>query len=148
MSRMLVITLVFLVIFAGLGGAEEPQGTKSAAANVAANRKALKNIHLKLDQARVESDVHDACIDLLSIGDETSIPHLIGALRFFPKSEPGPNVGMICTQVHCVKALERITGEKAGFSQSAWKRWYASRNKSDDHGGSKDGRVTEAPLKR
>jgi hypothetical protein len=52
------------------------------------------------------------------------VPHLIKALRLFPDGELKPGEGMICTQAHCVEALERITGAKVGVSYSSWRRWY------------------------
>jgi hypothetical protein len=146
MSRIVLITLMLSAIVADIYCAEKPQFTKSAAVS-AANRKALKSLHQKLDKAKVENDVHDACIRLIQIGDDTSIPHLIGALRLFPDGEPGPNVGMICTQLHCVEALKRITGENVGFGQFSWKSWYDSRYKNDNQFGSKEGGVSDSIAK-
>jgi hypothetical protein len=84
-------------------------------------------LHRTLDQAKTESDgIHDACIMLQDVGDSSSVPHLIRALRFFGDAElPLPKgVGIICTHQHCVDALEHITGAKPGISCSSWKRWW------------------------
>jgi hypothetical protein len=75
----------------------------------------------ELHRALQEGDPHDACLGLLSVGDMTSVPFLIDALKAFPDEEP--QGGFICTWSHCVEALEHITGAKPGYSHSAWRRW-------------------------
>ena len=84
--------------------------------------------HQILDRARNEEDgVHDACGGLIHVGDQSSVPHLIRVLRLFPDEEIAgkPGRGIVCTQGHCVMALERITGAKVGVSYSSWKRWWS-----------------------
>ena len=84
-------------------------------------------LHRILDHAKDGSDgIHDACIQLAEVGDQSSIPHLIRALRFFGDAElPLPDrVGIICTQQHCVDALESLTGATVGISYQSWKHWW------------------------
>jgi hypothetical protein len=72
-------------------------------------------------RALLGGDLHNACIGLIYVGDQTSIPLLIEALKEFPDEEPRGSV--ICTWGHCVEALETITQAKPGYSYSAWHRW-------------------------
>jgi hypothetical protein len=84
-------------------------------------------LHGILDRATNENDgIHDACGDLYYFGNESSIPHLIRVLRLFGDTELPlpPGVGFVCTQWHCVAALERLTGVKVGVSYASWKRWW------------------------
>jgi hypothetical protein len=84
-------------------------------------------LHRTLDRAETDDDgLHDACMMLTEVGDASSVPHLIRALRFFGSTElPLPEgAGIVCTQQHCVDALEHITGEKPGISYGSWKRWW------------------------
>lgn len=86
-----------------------------------------RTLHEILDRATDENDgIHDACGELLHVGDESSVPHLIRALRFFGDGELPlpPGVGLVCTQSHCVDALEHITGAKVGISYSSWRAWW------------------------
>jgi hypothetical protein len=70
---------------------------------------------------------HDAYIRLAFVGDETSVPRLIRALRWAPD---GAN-GWECTWSHCCEALSAITNQKPGYSYKAWRTWYeANRTKS------------------
>jgi hypothetical protein len=74
-----------------------------------------------LDDSRGRDDfIHDPCVHLIEIGDATSVPHLIGALKYFPDREEKE---IVCTWDHCVEALEKITGDHPGVSYSAWRRW-------------------------
>jgi hypothetical protein len=84
-------------------------------------------LHRILDRATNQNDgIHDACGSLVTLGDASSVPHLIGALQFFPDEEIAgkSGVGIVCTQSHCVDALERITGAKVGVSYSSWRQWW------------------------
>jgi hypothetical protein len=84
-------------------------------------------LHRILDSAETEHvDIHDACIQLNEVGDASSIPHLIRALRIFGDGElPLPQgVGIICTQSHCVDTLEHLTGVKVGISYASWATWW------------------------
>ena len=74
---------------------------------------------------------HDAFILLESAGDESSIPLLIWALRW-QEDTPSPSQSMICTKVHCLEALQHITGANAGMNYRDWKTWSAGKkNRSD-----------------
>jgi len=99
-----------------------PPSTKESKKVIAHKR---DKYHRILDSA-VEPDnsVHLAFGELGVYGDESSIPHLISALRLFPDRELSGNVGMICTQAHCVHDLEQLTGVKVGVSFSSWKAWW------------------------
>lgn len=66
---------------------------------------------------------HDSFIGLMSVGDESSISHLIEALE----DMPGP---MGCTKDHCIDALRAITKEDFGGDAVAWKRWFKSHQRS------------------
>jgi hypothetical protein len=75
--------------------------------------------------AHGDDKFHDSCLALVNVGDASSVPRLIRALSFLPDVEiKGTRMGIICTQAHCVAALERITGVKVGVSYSSWKRWW------------------------
>jgi hypothetical protein len=67
-------------------------------------------------------DPHDAFITLIEDGDASSIPALLTGLRWQPDTPPGG--AMICTKLHCLKALRRITGHNAGLNYSDWRKWW------------------------
>ncbi len=69
-------------------------------------------------------DWHDVFATLIEIGDRSSVPYLIDAL----KSAPAPNDGggIECTWTHCETALRRITNTSFGLDVNAWQRWWAS----------------------
>ena len=101
-------------------GSELPQWVRPAPVrgSIAQQR---NEAHRVLDAAASQDDgVHDACGALISIGTNESIPHLIQALKVFPDEEPK---AVICTWMHCVHALEKITKAKPGYSYTAWSRW-------------------------
>ena len=84
-------------------------------------------LHHRLDVATEQDELHDACGELIYVGDSSSVPHLIQALKLFPDAELGPNEGAVCTRFHCVGALRKITGAtNVGMSYSSWKQWYES----------------------
>lgn len=62
--------------------------------------------------------VHDACINLIDVGDQSSVEFLINAL---PPRPPIPENDVICTWSHCAAALQRITGKSCGFYREGWK---------------------------
>ncbi len=64
---------------------------------------------------------HDAFVILARHGDAGSVPYLIRGLRRMGDLEPGG--GMTCSRAHCVEALERITGYRAGWNHRDWARW-------------------------
>jgi len=83
--------------------------------------------HGILDRATHQDDgIHDTCLALVGVGDASSVPHLIRVLKLFPDVEikGKPGMGIICTQFHCVAALEHSTRAKVGVSYSSWKRWW------------------------
>ncbi len=96
----------------------------SSALSPQARLRVLGEPHERLDVATEDGELHDTCGALIHVGDSTSVPHLIRALKLFPDAEPGPNEGSICTRFHCVDALKRITGANPGMSHSSWKQWY------------------------
>ena len=67
---------------------------------------------------------HDAFLTLESVGDQTSVPLLISALRWEEHTK-SPSDGMICTKAHCLHALRRLTGQDAGVNYGDWKRWWS-----------------------
>jgi hypothetical protein len=78
--------------------------------------------HLYLRQG---SQVHDACITLIDVGDASSVAVLVGA---FPRRPAKPEPGVICTWGHCAEALERITGKKCGFYREDWEECTGKRS--------------------
>lgn len=65
---------------------------------------------------------HDAFIILLEKGGPESVPVLIRALQW--QKDTGPGGSMVCTKLHCLMALRRITGEDAGLNYADWARWW------------------------
>jgi hypothetical protein len=128
----LAIALLAVVVTPLLVGApyasESPQGFGALTSSRAVSPQAKRaRLHAILDRAKGPEDgIHDACIDLLDGGDASSVPHIIRVLSLFPdvEIEGKKGVGIVCTQGHCVKALERITGTTVGVSYSSWKRWW------------------------
>ena len=95
-----------------------------------------QRIFYVLDHAEgstMSMSIHDACLRIGAPGDWEAVPHLIRALRAFPDVEPGPGVGIECTEAHCVEALQKITGARPGLSYSAWHRWYEGRQARGSH---------------
>jgi outer membrane protein assembly factor BamB len=68
-------------------------------------------------------DIHDPALMLAGVGDETSVPYLIEALGKFPPVEDESDP-VICTQSHCVEALQAITNQDVGLNHDDWARWW------------------------
>ncbi len=64
---------------------------------------------------------HDGAGELLYIGDMTSVPALLRALKDNP---PYANGMMICTTGHILAALRKITGHNAGKTYEEWNAWW------------------------
>jgi hypothetical protein len=64
---------------------------------------------------------HDAFILLGRVGDNTSIPYLISALRW--QRDITDDGIMECTKAHCLEALRRITGTNVGADYEDWAKW-------------------------
>lgn len=77
--------------------------------------------HLLLQRG---SQVHDACITLIDVGDTSSVDLLVAA---FPRRPEKPEPGVICTWGHCAEALQRITGKKCGFYREDWEECIGKR---------------------
>jgi len=70
---------------------------------------------------------HDVFLHLSSVGDETSVTHLLRGLRRRPR---GPGL-VACTWSHGLEALRAVTNNDPGTSYEAWRDWYsANRRKS------------------
>lgn len=71
---------------------------------------------------RSRSRIHDTCITLTDIGDESSVELLVGVLPDRPttEGEPGVEYGVECTFAHCAAALSRITGKTCGVYREDW----------------------------
>jgi hypothetical protein len=66
---------------------------------------------------------HDALINLMDCGDQSSIPVLIRSMRRIPAHQV--ESGMIeCTWDHCRDALKTITGEDFAYDADRWQAWY------------------------
>ncbi|MBN2581641.1 MAG: hypothetical protein JXL80_01135 [Planctomycetes bacterium] len=71
---------------------------------------------------------HDQFINLWHVGDESSIPYILWALRGMPQRRDG---GMECTWWHGFDALRHITNNSVGDTREDWVRWYeANRHRS------------------
>jgi hypothetical protein len=128
---LLIVALMLTSADAALGQAAQTakpavrhtEGKKSREQDRA---KRLAATHRILDQASDpnSAQLHDVCAGLIGAGDSSSVPHLIRVLKLFPDHEPGKLEVILCTQGHCVEALERITKAKPGYSYSSWRRWW------------------------
>jgi hypothetical protein len=68
-------------------------------------------------------DPHDPLIELIDLGDASSIPALIQALgKMGDVPREGP-YGSVCTRAHCLEALRTITNQDAGRNASDWQQW-------------------------
>ncbi|HOI56060.1 MAG TPA: hypothetical protein PLP01_12480 [Phycisphaerae bacterium] len=71
-------------------------------------------------------DPHDQFINLWHVGDASSIPYILWALRAMPENGP-----MACTWWHGLDALKHITNHSDGNTRQDWVRWYeANRHRS------------------
>jgi hypothetical protein len=70
-----------------------------------------EQLHDDLDRARSADEVEGACRRLVDVGNASSVPHLIRALRRSPENA-------------CVEALKRITGVDVGTTYPAWEAWW------------------------
>jgi hypothetical protein len=86
------------------------------------NPRMLREVaHLYLRQ---RSQMHDACMTLINVGDKSSVDLLVSA---FPSRPAKPEPGIICTWGHCAEALVRITGKKCGFYREDWEECMGKR---------------------
>lgn len=73
---------------------------------------------------REDGNHHDAFIYLAQVGNKSSVPLLIRALRWHPPFEHEGRQLIECTTAHCRDALNSLTGEKFGTSAERWKQWW------------------------
>ena len=66
-------------------------------------------------------DPHDSFVGLVRVGDESSVPYILWALRSMPATG-----FRSCTWVHGIQALETITNNAVGTTRKAWAQWYAA----------------------
>ena len=122
-----VVTLAVACVFswsAEPNSKTKPLSGNESSAELKARRERLHGI---LDRAKTQEDgIHDTCGELRDIGDASTVRHLIRVLGLFPdvEVEGKPGLGIVCTQGHCVGALEHITGARVGVSYSSWKTWW------------------------
>lgn len=64
---------------------------------------------------------HDGAGTLLYIGDMSSVPALLRALKDNPPLKDGM---MICTTGHILQALRKITNHNAGTTHEEWGAWW------------------------
>ena len=64
---------------------------------------------------------HDACLLLDAAGDVRAVPALLRGLRWVPEPVDG---AVVCTTIHCLDALRRITGHDAGATRKEWSTWW------------------------
>ncbi len=81
------------------------------------------------DILRNHSNLHDAYISLISIGNKASVPLLIERLRkdygaTEPVLRPGVMEGFDCAQLHLVDALRSITNTDQGMHYPRWAAWW------------------------
>jgi len=67
-----------------------------------------------------EEYLHDGSLVLAEIGDMNSVPALLVVLRKYPSK----GNAMICTKVHALLALKKITGENLGNNAEDWQPWW------------------------
>ena len=87
-------------------------------------REALRRkCHVQI--AEQGSHPHGAFLHLAEVGDKTTVPLLIAALRWqeAPTEHEGQKL-VDCTTVHCLEALEALTGESFGFDPDRWEKWW------------------------
>lgn len=70
---------------------------------------------------------HDPFLDAQRVGDWTTVPLLIGCLRWQEETDPGEP--MICTKAHCLSSLRAITGHDAGTNYGDWRDWWRAKGK-------------------
>jgi hypothetical protein len=66
-----------------------------------------------------EGPSHDSYFFLAEFGNASDIPVLLRALKRFGDTSGA----MTCSKVHCLEALQRITGAYPGENYSDWVRW-------------------------
>lgn len=117
--------ILAIVVATALAPARSSSSSPSPDTPEAAARREV--LHQILDRAKTQGDgIHDACGELDYVGDASSIPHIIRVLRLFPDEEIDgtPSLGIVCTQKHCVDALEHLTGVNVGVTYSSWREWW------------------------
>ena len=65
-------------------------------------------------------DPHDPFIYLADVGDKSSVPYILWALRWMPESD-----SRACTWGHGLGALKMITNADAGDTRAAWVKWWS-----------------------
>ena len=63
--------------------------------------------------------VHDAVLTLHSIGNQESVPLLLGKLESTIREG-----NTLCIRNHCKDALEAVTGKQFGYDVEQWKKWW------------------------
>ncbi|MCK5861867.1 MAG: PQQ-binding-like beta-propeller repeat protein [Candidatus Hydrogenedentes bacterium] len=74
---------------------------------------------LHKDLKKLGGNHHDAFLMIGGIGNETSVPIILKALK--PYLTPGPQV---CTAGHGLEALEMITNHTPGKDYGDWEKWW------------------------
>jgi outer membrane protein assembly factor BamB len=97
-----------------------PQGLQPAPSPLPTGER-LALLHEALSRA---GDPHDVILEIVRIGNATSVPFLIDALA---KQGTVPREGpysAIDTRFHCLEALQVITNRDAGRNAEDWRSWY------------------------
>lgn len=68
---------------------------------------------------------HDGAGELLYIGDITSVPALLRVLKDNPPIErPDGRLSYVCTTVHAISALVKVTGHSGPRNYEEWSAWW------------------------
>lgn len=73
-----------------------------------------------------EEYLHDGSLELAEIGDMNSVPALLVVLRKYPSK----GKAVVCTKVHALMALRKITGENLGNQVEDWEPWWEARKET------------------
>ena len=72
---------------------------------------------------------HDAFLLANDIGTKETIPYLISALRWQADNGPDDDI-IVCTKIHCLDALKKLTNHDAGLNFSDWRKWQRTQSVS------------------
>ena len=77
---------------------------------------------------------HDGAIELMEIGNVSSVPALLAVLKKNPPMKFGDRLSFVCTTSHALSALRKITGHDAGNTFEDWSAWWEQYQKEKNVG--------------
>ena len=116
--------MICVLVWAGATLAAQAQDPKLETGNESAT---LRVLHERLRHP--EGDSHDDYLLACGVGNEKTVPLLLERFKHdfgFPEPPPelGQKFGFVCTQVHLVDALRRITNTDQGLFYTRWAKWW------------------------